>query len=393
MPDDAPYLLDVTRLIWRRWKGRYPTGIDRVCLAYLRHFGPNAQAVVQYGGFKRILNKRASRDLFALLEAPSRRFRSSLIFSLMKHFRPFGGEGGGRYYLNVGHTGLNSARFARWVATADVKPVYLVHDLIPITHPQFCRAGEARKHSERMRTVLLTAKGVIGNSQATLDDLASFADVQDLKMPPAVPAWLGTDPLPVRTHLRPPDRPTFVIVGTIEGRKNHQMLLNIWSRLIARLGRETPKLLIIGQRGWEAESVLRRLDGDEKLSGHVVELSHCSDDELASHFASARALLFPSLSEGYGLPLAEALGMGVPVIASDLPVFREIAGSVPAYLSPFDDQAWEEAILDYASSESPTRAAQLDRIKSFRPYDWQSHFDRVETWLRTLGGTAKTLQH
>jgi glycosyltransferase involved in cell wall biosynthesis len=385
VPDDAPYLLDVTRLIWRRWKGRYPTGIDRVCLAYLRHFGPNAQAVVQYDGFRRILNARASRDLFSLLEQPSTHFKSSLVWSLMKHLRPFGSEGGGRFYLNVGHTGLNSARFARWAATANVKPVYLVHDLIPITHPRFCRAGEARKHSERMRTVLLTASGVIGNSQATLDDLVRFAGVQGLKMPPALAAWLGMDPLPVPTRPSPSDRPSFVVLGTIEGRKNHQVLLNIWSRLVARLGREAPKLLIIGQRGWEAESVFHRLDGHEKLGGHLVELSHCSDQELADHFASARAVLFPSFAEGYGLPLVEALGMGVPVIASDLPVFREIAGQVPVYLSPLDDQAWEQAILDYASPESPARAAQLERIKSFRPNDWQGHFDRIETWLRTLG--------
>jgi glycosyltransferase involved in cell wall biosynthesis len=225
---------------------------------------------------------------------------------------------------------------------------------------------------------------VIGNSQATLDDLACFAQEQGLRMPPALAAWLGTDPIPVRSDLRLPDRPSFIVLGTIEGRKNHQMLLNIWSRLIDRLGSDAPKLLIIGQRGWEAESVFDALDRTEKLLGHVVELSGSSDEELGRHLASARALLFPSQAEGYGLPLVEALGMGVPVIASDLPVFREIAGTVPLYLNPLDDHAWEAAILDYASPVSPARSAQLERIKSFRLHDWQSHFDRVERWLRAL---------
>jgi glycosyltransferase involved in cell wall biosynthesis len=163
------------------------------------------------------------------------------------------------------------------------------------------------------------------------------------------------------------------------------MLLNIWSRLIDRSGINAPRLLIIGQRGWEAEPVFNVLDHSEKLRGHVIELNHCSDEELANHLAPARALVFPSLAEGYGLPLVEALGMGVPVIASDLPVFREIAGAVPTYLDPLNEAAWEEAILDYANPESPARAAQLGRIKSFRAYDWESHFDRLETWLRTLG--------
>jgi glycosyltransferase involved in cell wall biosynthesis len=384
VPDDAPFLLDVSRLVWRRWKGRHPTGIDRVCLAYLRHFGPKAQAVVQYRGFGRILDRQASRDVFSLLEDPGAHFKPSLVWSFLKHLRLFGSAGGGRFYLNVGHTGLNSARFARWIATVNVRPIYLIHDLIPITHPEFCRAGEAEKHRERIRTVLLTATGVIGNSQATLDDLACFAQEQGLRMPPALAAWLGTDPIPVRSDLRLPDRPSFIVLGTIEGRKNHQMLLNIWSRLIDRLGSDAPKLLIIGQRGWAAESVFDTLDRTEKLLGHVVELSGSSDEELGRHLASARALLFPSQAEGYGLPLVEALGMGVPVIASDLPVFREIAGTVPLYLNPLDDHAWEAAILDYASPVSPARSAQLERIKSFRLHDWQSHFDRVERWLRAL---------
>ena len=384
MPDDAPFLLDVTRLIWRRWKGRFPTGIDRVCLAYLEHFGPKAQAVIQYRGFRRILDRRASNDLFALLREPGEHFKRRFVGNLLKLHR-FGAKGEGRLYLNVGHTGLNSAGFRRWTATADVRPVYLVHDLIPLSHPQFCRAGEAEKHRERMRTVLLTASGVIGNSQATLDDLAHFAEEQGLEMPPAFAAWLGTERLPVPRKPSVADQPIFVVLGTIEARKNHEMLLRVWSRLIDRLGSEAPKLLIIGQRGWEAEPVFNLLDHSQKLRRHVVELSRCSDEELVTNLASARALLFPSLAEGYGLPLVEALGMGVPVIASDLPVFREIAGDIPTYLDPLDVDGWERAIVDYAERESAVRGAQIERIRSFRLHDWHSHFERVEAWLGTLG--------
>jgi glycosyltransferase involved in cell wall biosynthesis len=382
--DGAPLLLDVTRLIWRRWKGRYPTGIDRVCLAYLEHFASQSQAVIQHGGFRRILDRRASNELFALLEEPGD-FKRRLVGGFLRHLHRIGAKGQGRIYLNVGHTGLNSAGFRRWIATSDVRPIYLAHDLIPITHPHFCRAGEAEKHRERMRTVLTTASGVVGNSQATLDELASFAEEEGLKMPPAVAAWLGADPLPAPTGSGAPDRPTFVVLGTIEARKNHQMLLNIWSRLIDRSGINAPRLLIIGQRGWEAEPVFNVLDHSEKLRGHVIELNHCSDEELANHLASAQALVFPSLAEGYGLPLVEALGMGVPVIASDLPVFREIAGDIPTYISPIDEAGWEAAIVDYAPPDSASRAAQVDRLRSFRKPYWDSHFDLVDRWLDTLG--------
>jgi glycosyltransferase involved in cell wall biosynthesis len=383
--DEAPYLLDVTRLIWRRWKGRLPTGIDRVCLAYLRHFGGRAQAIVQHRYFRRILDRDASRELFALLEEPSDQFRAKLPLGSLRHLSGLNAGGNGRLYLNIGHTGLNSPGFRTWAKRTAVRPIYLVHDLIPITHPQFCRAGEADRHRERIRTVLDTAAGVIANSKATLDELAAFAEHEALPMPPVQTAWLGGDPLPGPRQIITPSRPTFVVIGTIEGRKNHQMLLRIWSRLVDRFGSAAPRLLIVGQRGWEAEPVFEILDRSEKLHGHIVELRRCPDEELAEHLASSRALLFPSLAEGYGLPIIEALGLGVPVIASDLPVFHEIGGDIPTLLDPLDEAGWEEAILEYSKPDSSARSAQMERMKGYHPPTWENHFAQVEHWLASLG--------
>ena len=385
MADNAPLLLDATRLIWRRWAGREPTGVDRVCLAYLKRFAPDAQAVVHHPRFRGILDRRASAVLFEMLDEPPRRFRASFIGAVLRHLRPFGCRGKGRAYLNIGHTGLDSTGFAQWTRRADVKPVYFVHDLIPITHPQFCRVGEADRHRERMRTVLSSAAGVIANSQATLDDLRRFALDEGLPSPPAVAAWLGTRPLaPADAARRAPDRPTFVVLGTIEARKNHLLLLKVWTRLVERLGAGAPRLLIVGQRGWEADEVFRILDRDEWLRGHVVELNDCSDSELTNHLVTARALLFPSQAEGFGLPLVEALGLGVPVIASDLPAFREIGQGIPAFLDATDAEAWEAAIVDFARPESAARAAQLHALERYRPPDWESHFRLVEPWLASL---------
>lgn len=357
--------------------------MDRVCLAYLRRFGARSQAVIQHERFRRILGREASQELFRLLEGPSRHFRTGLARRIPRHLGSLNGAGRGRLYLNVGHTGLNSSGFRDWVSRTDVRPVYLVHDLIPITHPQFCRLGEDVRHRERMITVLKTGSGVIGNSKATLDDLTLFARKEGIATPPLLPAWLGAEnPRP-----RPANgsgRPTFVVLGTIEGRKNHFLLLKVWSRLIANLGSDAPRLIIIGQRGWEAEETFKLLDQDLTLRNHVTELNHCSDEDLARHLASARALLFPSFAEGYGLPLVEALGSGIPVIASDLQVFREIGGVIPTYLSPFDDRAWEEAILEHSARDSIARSAQIERMKEFQSPSWDGHFRAVEAWLDTL---------
>jgi len=377
-------LLDATRLIWRRWKGLHPTGIDRVCLAYLRHFGGRAQAVVQHRLVRRILGPDASRELFDLLDGPPQEFRRRLAPAVFRNLGDLGHGGGERLYLNIGHTGLNSPGFRDWVSRAGVRSIYFVHDLIPITHPQLCRAGEALKHRERMRTVLATATGVIGNSKATLEELANFGRAEDIHLPSSIAAWLGSDELPAAIATNTAEHPTFVVLGTIEARKNHILLLDIWSKMIDALGDQAPHLLIIGRRGWEAEPVFELLDRSAKLRNHVTELNSCSDDELARHLASASALLFPSLAEGFGLPLVEALAAGVPVIASDLPALREIGAGIPLYLDPLDSAGWQAAILHYSRPDGGAREGQIARMNGFRAPDWNSHFDRVEMWLESL---------
>jgi glycosyltransferase involved in cell wall biosynthesis len=162
------------------------------------------------------------------------------------------------------------------------------------------------------------------------------------------------------------------------------MLLHVWTRLVQRLGPNAPLLLIVGQRGWECEQALDLLDRSELLKGAVSEISDCDDATLANHLANARALLFPSHVEGYGLPIVEALRAGTPVIASDLPVFREIAGDVPEYLDPLDGPAWEAAILDYADEFSVKRADQLERLAAYRPPSWKDHLTKVESWFAIL---------
>jgi len=375
--------LDVTRLIWRRWVGRHPTGVDRVCLAYLEHFGPGAQAVVQHRRMRRIFDEETSAELFDALAEPMH-FRRAIVRGAFRRGLARSRDAKGRLYLNVGHTGLDDPGFRTWVRTSGVRPIYLVHDLIPITHPEFCREGERVKHEARMRTVLETAKGVIGNSDATLDDLRMF-ESERTGFPPAIAALLGSDALPARESGDPnPGHPTFVIIGTIEARKNHLMLLQVWRRIVRRFGREAPRLLVIGQRGWECEQVFDLLDRSELLHGSVTEIDRCDDETLAAHLSQSRALLFPSLAEGYGLPLVEALRAGVPVIASDQPVFREIAGNIPDYLDPLDAPAWERAILDYAASRSSAREAQLERLEGFRAPSWSDHFAAVGAWMATL---------
>jgi glycosyltransferase involved in cell wall biosynthesis len=98
------------------------------------------------------------------------------------------------------------------------------------------------------------------------------------------------------------------------------------------------------------------------------------DRLVAEYLLSARALLNPSFAEGFGLPVAEALSLGVPVICSDLPELREVGGLAPEFLSPHNEEIWYRAISDYAQSCSERRARQLARISNWRPVRWDEHF-------------------
>lgn len=380
---DRDILIDVSRLIWRLWRGGLPTGIDRVCLAYAEHFRGRAQAVLHRRGRFYVLSLADSDLLFDLMMNRRPFARAFVQFAVRAFPRARGTPARqGSLYLNLGHTGLDEPLLPRWIERNRLRAVFLVHDLIPLTHPEYCRAGEEAKHRRRMQNVLASAGGLIANSRATLEDVRSFAATNGLPMPPSVVAWIAGDC--VRTNVIPRSfgRPHFVIVGTIEGRKNHRLLLHIWQRLAGRHGAETPLLVIVGQRGWEAGTAIAMLDRAKELKAHVIELGSCGDQELADIIAGARALLMPSFAEGFGLPVAEALQLGTPVIASNLEVFREFAGDIPTYIDPLDGSAWEDAIVSFAAG-SPERQRQKQALVGYRGPDWPSHFKVVEEWLAT----------
>ena len=375
-------LLDVSRLIWRLWRRRLPTGIDRVCLEYVAHFADRSQAVIQFRGRIFVLDPASSDRLFALLLGEGQMSRSRLLGvgsrAILKAATATPPTG--RIYLNVGHTGLNEPALPAWISRRGLRAVYLVHDLIPITHPEFCRPGEALKHEVRVRNALASAAGIIGNSRATLNDLAAFAAQRGLRMPPVLCAWIsGSNPL---KGLEPRilERPHFITIGTIEARKNHALLFRVWQRLIEDMGEQAPILLVVGQRGWEAEATIAWLDSHASPTGKIRELGRCNDQEVQRLLAGATALLMPSSVEGFGLPIIEALQAGTPVIASDLAVYRELAVDLPTYVPPNDELGWESAIRNFLNDGAELRRQRL-AMKGYRAPDWPTHFAQVDRWL------------
>jgi glycosyltransferase involved in cell wall biosynthesis len=381
-------LIDISRLLSRLAQGHLPTGVDRVCLAYADHWGHRARAVVQKGSWRRILSPSSSQELFGILREPQPHFRRRVNRAITRALVPPwpSQDAAGKPAFYLGHAGMEAPGFAQWLQATRQKPVYFIHDLIPVTHAEYCRAGERAAHERRLRVMLQGRSGLISNSQSTLDVLAGWAQAHGLPMPPAVVASLAPAPLAAARDTPPPlEAPYFVVLGTIEPRKNHLLLLNLWRELVEHHGSAAPHLVLIGRRGWECENVVDMLERCDALRDHVHEVPDCPDASLAQYLQHARALLFPSFAEGFGMPLVEALLMGTPVVASTLPVFREIAGPVPDYLSPLDGPGWMQAVRDYAASPSPRRDAQLQRMQGFRVPTWDAHFAQVEQLLERLG--------
>lgn len=387
MPD---VLIDITRLIYRRWIRKLPTGVDRVSLEYLRHYAGTAKAVLNWGPFGSVLSAADSERAFGMLLDPVADGAGEVRRLIAKACVAGWWDStiAGSFMFNTGHLGLEHKRYAAMLRHRGVRPVFMVHDLIPLTHPEYCRPGEREHHRVRMHNAVSMGHGIIVNSQDTLATLVRFVDSSGLHMLPAIVAPLAPG-LPKLSHAaRPLPRPYFVVLSTIEPRKNHLLLLQIWRRLVERLGDAAPHLVVIGQHGWECENVIDLLERCEQLKGFVHEHSACSDAELVTFLAHAQALLFPSFVEGFGLPLVEALSLGVPAIASDIAVFREFAGEVPDYADPLDGARWMALIEDYAKPQSTFRAAQMDRLMSFRSPSWGQHMAKVDEFLAMLESGA-----
>lgn len=398
-------ILDVSRLVFS--VGRVaPTGIDRVEMRYARQFlgRPDATLVAEGPwGFAPLSLDRAARLLDALEEtwaegeppypALHRAFRVALRGwmglaaggghrALTRAVRA--GPGGRAVFLLVSHRGLERPARIAALRRAGAAFVPMIHDVIPLTHPEHARPAQVGKHAGRIATVAALADGVIVNSAATGAALRPLL-VRHGARPPILPAPLGTPPVvrPVRAAtLGPaPHAPTFVTLSTLEPRKNHALLLHLWRDLAGRLGPATPRLVLLGRRGWRHEDTLDVLARCPALDGIVEAPGPLSDARVGDLLAGARALLFPSFAEGFGLPLAEALAAGVPAIVSDLPALREVGGRVPDYLDPLDGAGWRQAVLDYAAHDSPRRAAQLARLARWSPPSWDDHFGAVEQLL------------
>jgi glycosyltransferase involved in cell wall biosynthesis len=343
-PGEPEIVLDLSRLLSRLLRTT-PTGIDRVELTYARALLRRAPERLAFAAVhpSGVYGRLPTQAVRAFLDTTVRRWD----------------EGG----WSRGET-LAQTAWALWRLSP--RPAR------PIEYPEFARPGGAARHRRRIETLAALADGLIAVSEVTRRAMASH-----LARPvPIIAAPLGARE--AQTRARAAAAPYFVILGTIEPRKNHLVVLNALRQIVQALGpKAAPKLHVVGARGWESENVIDLLERSDALREVVIEHRALADGAVANLVCGARALLMPSFAEGYGMPVAEALSLGAPVVCSDIPAHREVGGAAPDYLDPTDGPAWRDALLTYAELNSARRLQQLGRIARWRAPDWANHMDLV----------------
>ncbi|CAB4561662.1 MAG: glycosyltransferase [Actinobacteria bacterium] len=230
-----------------------------------------------------------------------------------------------------------------------VQTAFVVYDLLPILAPEHFYPGAKSLHTEWMQTVR-EADGLIAISQSVRDEVQGWLDANPSNERPPLLGWfhLGADLDGIETHHDPvdDDHPArMLMVGTIEPRKRHAQVLDAMERLwVAGIDAE---LVIAGRHGWMMEEFIQRMQRHPEHGRRLHWLPELSDDELAHWYRSSSALIAASTGEGFGLPIIEAAHFGLPIIARDLPVFREVAGDHATYFEGDSPEALSGCIIDW----------------------------------------------
>jgi glycosyltransferase involved in cell wall biosynthesis len=236
---------------------------------------------------------------------------------------------------------------------AGARVVGCVYDLIPLDYPDATETANRMGFEQWFAHVLMRCDALVCISRSVADALVDRLRDDGLAPSPLrIGYWpLGADfQFPVGS--RPSARvqalldepsPFFLSVGTVEPRKAYPVALDAFERLWAEGA--NCRYVIVGRPGWNTDALQKQIRGHKAAGRKLVWLDDAEDAELAALYVSARALVFPSVAEGFGMPLVEALMRGVPVIASDIPVFREVGGVTALYFPALDSRALAVALL------------------------------------------------
>jgi glycosyltransferase involved in cell wall biosynthesis len=251
---------------------------------------------------------------------------------------------------------------------------FVVYDLLPIQFPDFWPVEHrVDKVHEEWLTVVCQGNGALCISNAVAEELAHWMSQKFPPKPNFKISWfhLGADlhgSLP--TFGLPEDaavvlnslsmRKSFLLVGTIEPRKGYAQVLEAFELLWAE-GADV-NLVIVGKKGWVVDGLLTKLESHPELEKKLFWLQGVSDEYLGKIYESSTCLIAASEGEGFGLPLIEAAQHGIPIIARDLPVFKEVAGAGAYYFHGLKGEDLASAISRWQDLKAQDKVPSSSRL-------------------------------
>jgi len=284
------------------------------------------------------------------------------------------------------HDYVDSVRWAR--DELRMRFSLLIYDLVPLRHPEWCDREVTRSFTEWHKSVLPLADRIFSISRATADDVTAWTRANGIV--PASPAR----PIPMGTGLGGAASADAGLAGaglagaadatqgsalgayalfvsTLEARKNHALLFRLWRRLLTDLPRErVPTLVFAGRVGWLVSDLMRQLENAQWLGGKIRLIEDPTDAQLASLYHGCQFTLFPSLFEGWGLPISESLALGRPCIASNRAALPEAGGALARYFDPENLDDAYRVVRAVIEDPAGLRAWRERVAREFRHVPW-----------------------
>ncbi len=262
-----------------------------------------------------------------------------------------------------------------------------IYDIIPVTHPQYCLQRGVYCFMDYIGAHLMYADLMITNAKATARALENLANTVQTPLLPCRIVPLGADfnrsenvtEKEVRKSIisAAGKRPFLLMVGTIEPRKNHKLLLCAYDRGLNKMGYN---IIFAGSVGWNMEQFTAALKNHPDFGTHIFHFEGLHDKELFYLYRKAKFVAFLSYTEGFGLPIVEAFLHGTPVIAADIPVHREVGNEHGIYVKQDDADELCEKVRYY--SEHKTEYEELkQKLLTYRPVSWENSAGKMEQIL------------
>jgi glycosyltransferase involved in cell wall biosynthesis len=281
--------------------------------------------------------------------------------------------------------------FMRLRKAEDVKIVRCCYDLIPVLYPQYCVADVAAHFTRYFLDVADSCDRVLCISKQSEGDLKDLLCQTGGRPVDTRVFTLGDSVVEGRadsigSEVRDIVAAPFILyVSTIERRKNHQVLYQAYHQLCKEGKKDLlPKLVFVGMRGWGVDELLKDIELDPVTKDTIVLCNHVNDTELQLLYQQSVCCVFPSLYEGWGLPVAEALALGKIVLSSDRGSLKEVGGDLVTYIDPWHSAAWAEEI-ERVVSDRDYRDSLGERVSaSYRPRQWRDTAASVKSVLDEL---------